>query len=295
MSNNVASFDSFESDLQIAAHQAGLIRVILEGQTDVELFSRYWFASMRETFEFIDASKLGVGAGCTAVRTAVKKSNEVDSIPAIGILDRDCLFREKEWELLFSIDEAHFYASTRPPNLYVMSLWEVEAYLLDPSFFPDWIFSSHRKPPGTAAEGEAALRRVLRECELLLDTNPFFAASHTDGISLTNSYFRGQSSSKIKATCEQSIAERSENGRAVAERVQEMIHRIRAQLPKEDGTRLAYLLRYVDTKRLLIRLFEALQVKEDTHWMLPPLQFAASRRPEELEKILEETSEKFAA
>ncbi|WP_155674779.1 hypothetical protein [Burkholderia stagnalis] len=294
MSNNVASFDSFESDLQIAAHQAGLIRVILEGQTDVELFSRYWFSSMRDTFEFIDASKLGVGAGCTAVRAAVKKSNEVDSIPAVGILDRDCLFREEAWELLFCIDEAHFYASTRTPNLYVMSLWEVEAYLLDPGLFPHWIFSSHRRPPGTAAEGEAALARVLRECELLLDTNPFFAASHAVGVAHRNSYFRGQPIAKIKATCEQSIAELCENGRIVAKRVQELIEQIRGKLPNEDGTRLTYLLRYVDTKRLLIRLFEALRVKDDTHWMLPPLQLAASRRPEELEKILKEVGEKFA-
>ena len=95
--SNVQSFDSFADDEQIAAHQLGLPRVVLEGKSDVELFREYWFTRLTEEFDFISANDLGCGEGCTAVEKAVTLSRERDNIPAYGFIDRDWFFRQRKW------------------------------------------------------------------------------------------------------------------------------------------------------------------------------------------------------
>lgn len=295
MTNNVASFESFDSDQQIAAHQSGLVRVVLEGSTDVELFSRFWFSSMRDSFEFVDASHLGMGTGCTAVRAAVLQSLNVDKVPAVGIVDRDSLFREARWDFLFSVDDAHFQASVQTPEVYVATLWEVEAYMLDPHLFAQWVYSSHKKPPGSVADGEAALGRALAECEPLLEAASFFAAAHIDGVACNNFYFRGEPLEKIKDSCKAKIAALSADGQKVATRVDALIEGVRKNQPVDDAERLIFLLRYIDTKRLLVRLFFALNLNDDTHWVLPPLQHAGNRRPVEFETLLNGVEARYAA
>lgn len=294
MSNNVASFQSFDSDWQIAAHQAGLVRIVLEGPSDVDLFSRFWFCTMRESFEFIDASHLTTGAGCTAVRAAVTRSLDVDKVPAVGIVDRDSLFREARWDLLFSVNDAQFATDVQTPEVYVTSLWEVEAYMLEPNLLADWVFASHKKPPGSAVDCAAALGRALTECELLLDAASFFAAAHVAGVPCSNSHFRSESSAKVKEACENKIAALSAENQAVAMRVNELIAEVRKNQPTGDAERMIFFLRYIDTKRLLIRLFHALNLKDDTHWMLPTIQLAGNRRPAELERLLKTVIDRFA-
>ena len=56
--SNIVSFDEYADDRQIAAHQLGLPRVVLEGRSDLNLFKEYWFTKQRESLEFICADDL---------------------------------------------------------------------------------------------------------------------------------------------------------------------------------------------------------------------------------------------
>jgi hypothetical protein len=295
MSDNVESFESFGSDQQIAAHQAGLVRVVLEGQSDVGLFSRCWFGSMRETFEFIEAGHLVAGSGCTAVRAAVAHSLNTDGVPAVGIVDRDSLFRERRWDLLFGVDDVKFAADVQTTDVYVASLWEVEAYMLDPDLFSDWVYGSHRAPPGPPAECAAALGRALSECEFLLDVASFFAAAHAEGLSYGDSHFRGQPLAAVKATCAAKLTTLSAPSQSVAAQVDALVAEVRNSQPASEAERLTFYLRYVDTKRLLIRLFHALNVHDHSQWVLPPMQSRSNRRPAELELLLKAVETRYAA
>jgi hypothetical protein len=285
MNSNVAPFESFDTDQQIAAHQAGLVRVVLEGASDVKLFSRFWFSSMVDTFEFIEAGKVAAGAGCTGVADAVAHSLG-ESVPAIGIVDRDTLFRSKDWTLLFSIDQTLMNANWLTTKLYVTSLWEVEAYLLEPDLLAQWVAAAHRSPPGTVAECERALLRTLDECEVLLGAAPYFAAQHEGGKSVPPGFCYGQPKQKVIEVCDKNVAAAQPNVQATAAQVKALVDTILESQPVEHTDRLPFLLRYVDTKRLLNRLLHALKVREETHWILAQFMLNGGRRPTELEQIL---------
>lgn len=295
MSANVESFDSFDSDLQIAAHQAGLVRVILEGKSDVDLFEQYWFSSMRETFDFLEAGRLVNASGCTAVRAAVHHSLNVDHVPAVGIIDRDSLFREKRWDLLFEVDEAKFSADLQAAEVYVASLWEIEAYMLEPDLLAKWVSGSHRSPPGPQAECDNALARTISECEFLLEIASFFAAAHVEGMSINESYFRGVSLEAAKATCAQKLATLSAESQSIAAQVNALVTTVRNHRPTGDVEQLRFMLRYVDTKRLIIRLFHSLKVHDGSHWTIPHMQALSNRRPAEFEAFLNAVEGRYLA
>lgn len=295
MNDNVISFDNFDSEQQIGAHQAGLVRVVLEGQTDVILFRRFWFSKLLDTFDFVEASHVAGGAGCTAVRAAVAKSRDVDGVPAVGIMDRDNLFREGRWELLFAVDDAHFASEVYTADVYVTSLWEVEAYLLQPDLLAHWVAGSYREPPGPEAECERALTRALGECEVLLAAASFFAAVHATGEACKAAYFRGESLERVETRCADKFMSASEDYKKVALCVKDLVAGVLAKQAGSEADRLLFLLRYVDTKRLLIRLFHTLHVRDDTHWTLATLMHNGGRRPAELERFLTDVATRVVA
>lgn len=285
MIDNVVSFELFDSDQQIAAHQAGLPRVVLEGVTDVTLFSRFWFPQWQERVEFIEASRVAAGAGCTGVADAVAHSRE-EGIPAVGIVDRDTLFRAKDWSRLFSIDPSLISPGPLVTNVYVTSLWEVEAYLLEPDLLADWVAVAHRSPPGSPADCERALPRAIDACEALLAAAGYFAILHSDGKPAPQGLFCDQSLTRVSEVCNEKILGTGPELQAVAEEVRALVTVVRENLPVDQQERFRLLLRYVDTKRLLNRLIHALRVREDAHWILAGFMLKGGRRPMELERLL---------
>lgn len=288
MSVNIESFDNFDSDQQIAAHQSGLVRVVLEGQNDVNLFSRFWFVSMLETFDFVEAGHVVGGSGCTAVQTAVQYSLQIDHVPAFGIIDGDNLFRVKEWSSLFAVNERH--PATAPLDVYVASLWEIEAYMLEPDLFAMWVYGSHRSAPGSKAECDSALTRALLECDFLLEMAPFFAAAHAEGEQINQACYlniRAEAPEAARQDSAQKLAGFSPASQFVAQTVDTLVAAVRSNSPNGEADRLRFLLRYVDTKRLLIRLFEILKVSRNSHWVMPTLQMQSNRRPVEFENYLD--------
>lgn len=295
MSANVESFDNFNTDAQIAAHQSGLIRVILEGKADLNLFEQLWFNSKLDTFEFMQSSQLVKGSGCTAVKSAVEYSINKDGIPAAGIVDRDSLFRGHKWDILFEVDHNKFLADTTASDMHVASLWEVEAYMLEPDLLKDWVYGSHKTPPGSAAECASALARTILECEFLLSVSSFFAGSHADAKNIPDAYFQSDGHEIAQKICTQKCSGLSAQGQEVATKVTALIENILQSCPTTEPEKLRFFLRYIDTKRLLNRLYVTLNVRENSHWTLPPLQVANNKRPAELEELLKQIETKYAA
>lgn len=293
MAADVLSFEDFDSDQQIAAHQSNLIRVVLEGQTDVVLFGQYWFVPLLEVFDFKEATNIRGKAGCTGVADAVRFSIEHDKVPAIGIVDRDTLFRQKLWDVLYEVDQAAFEAATRNADVFVASRWEVEAYMLEPDLLANWVGANHKQPPASQTDRDTALPRALNECDFLLEVSPFFAEAHTTHRKIGEHHFLGQSLDAAKAFCDAAIVASSPEGQGAAKQVSARIAELKGAMPADDAERFRFALRYVDTKRLLARLVGALQVTAKTHFNLMELQAALARRPSELAGFLEEARRRY--
>lgn len=288
---NIVSFEDFENEHQIEAHQIGLPRVVLEGETDVKLFKTFWFTHLLEKMQFVEPSDVIRGTGCTAVGLAVEYSVNNEGIPAIGIVDRDTLFRERRWSVLFSIDEQEFINQSHAADLVVASLWEVEAYLLEAEFVFDWVRGNNRPEQ----ECNNALAWAIEECEGLLQAAAFFAASHQVGQARAPGYFSNLRHDRIAADCEAILTGSQDHCNTTAEEVKSLVDAIFAAAPVDPASRLKYLLRYVDTKRLLVRLEKRLSLANKSYWHIANLMLRLAKRPTELEGYLTRFAGRVAA
>lgn len=294
MSIEVQSFDDFDSLQQIEAQQSNLIRVVLEGRDDVVLFATQWFVAEQEMFDFVEAAHIVAGAGCTSVANAVEHSRNTDGVPAIGIVDRDVLFRERNWTALYEQEQARFEAATLNDQVHVASLWEIEAYLFDPDLLRNLVRACSRQSPATTEQMDAALDKTLAECALLLDIAPYLAGSHEAGTAVVAGYLCDAGAQRVKTEVAQQLAALGPSGTAAAAQVQALIEQIKAGLPGSPAEQLAFYLRYVDTKRLLQRLTHVLGLNANIKWVLAALQEVANRRPQELAHVLERTKSRFS-
>lgn len=291
---NVVSIEEFASERQFEAHFRSLPRVILEGASDVDLFSS-WFEDLLSELDFVAAEDLVGGGGCTAVLPAVVKSRETDGIPAVGIVDRDRLHRAKQWEVLFSLGEKVIAESAEDPDVYTTLLWEVEAYLLRPELLGPWVGAQRNPPPASRHEQDEALARALEECEALLDAVPFFCSAHHVGETCDPRHFVHVSHEALPETCADHLGQAPEERRQFAAEINALVTQIKANAPEQAPARLLFLLRYVDTKRLLARLVRRLGLHQDAHHALSVLMSLSGLRPEELERFLTRTAARFAA
>lgn len=293
MSENIASFEEFDSDVQIAAHQTGLVRIVLEGDMDVTLFRRYWFSHRQDVFEFVDAASVGGAAGCTGVASGVTTFRD-QGIPAFGIVDRDTHFRQKNWDQLFDLNAASLNPDPIGTYLYVASRWEVEAYLLEADQrLSDWVSAQHRRPPGPEQLCSRALEVVLQACDSLLSAATYFAVKHEQGEAVNPGAFCDRSDAQIEAVCNAHLAACTDGARAVAEKVANLIATVKAHCPANEIDQLPFLLQYVDTKRLFKRLVHKLEVHENP-WFLATLMKRDGRPPRELDEFLSNVEAQFA-
>ncbi len=289
---NVASFEEFDDERQIAAHQIGLPRVVLEGQDDVRLFRMYWFRHLAGSFEFVEAKELTNAAGCSAVEAAVVASREVDGIPAFGFVDRDTFFRSKKWHLLFAIDDAAFAEATTSEDLHTTSRWEVEAYLLEPDLIASLSRSLAKRRPAAEHVGDVPLRIAIEECENLLQAQRMLGAAHVCRVKYADGHFVDLSGAEFIAACEAELSG-LELGHATAAEIAERVDAVLAAAPDEPAARLRWLLRYVDTKRLIRRLSRRLEVQPEVRWFLAEMMLQSNRRPAELEGKLSQIKARF--
>lgn len=291
----VMPFDGFESQQQLDAHQSCLVRVVLEGRDDVALFRDNWFTAHMETFEFLEAATIIDQTGCTAVPLAVEKSLS-DGVPAIGILDRDVLFRDCRWADLYQLDSQLFSESTLNEHVHIASLWEIEAYLLDVDLFENVVMACHRRPPATLSQMQAALGKVLVECDFLLDSAPVYAGLHKRGEAVSPGFMWKAAFANIKEALDEKAATFDADSQTVEQAVGALVEAIKQGKPESQEERIPFLLRYVDTKRLLYRLTHVLDLRDDKdiRWTLSALQMSKNRRPAEFEAVLVHARERYA-
>ena len=279
--SNVSSFDEFDTDLEIDAHSRGLPRIILEGPTDVWLFRDIWFTNYLAKFEFIPASRLADGDGCTAVPAAVEKSWE-KQIPAFGILDRDVYFRRKIWNALYEPEEALFRTFEANDNLFVSEFWEIEAHLILPEMLEPWVIGCSRDPVQYGHLAADALQRALTQCDILFEAAPYLAAMHADGKEATGS-FGELTLEQVQAICANGLGKLSDTAKEQAQLVENCVAAVRDAAPEEPAVRLRYFLKFIDTKRLLNRLRAVLRLSphHNNQQMLAALMHQSAREPRE--------------
>ena len=284
--SNVAAFDEFETDLEIDAHSRGLPRVILEGPTDLWLFRDVWFTNYQAKFEFMPASRLVDGDGCTAVPRAVEKSWD-EEVPAFGILDRDVYFRRKNWSALYEREKDKFYAFEIDDKLFVSEFWEIEAHLILPELLVPWVVGCSRDPIKFGHIAGDALSRSIEQCEVLFDAAPYLAASHFDQRASTTS-FGSLPREQVQTICAQQLEALSAEAQEQAEYVAACIAAVRDEAPNDQALKLRYYLKFIDTKRLLNRLRHALYLHhdKDNQQTLAAFMMQKSEEPEELAQHL---------
>jgi hypothetical protein len=293
--SNVASFDEFDTDLEIDAHSRGLPRIVLEGMTDVWLFRDVWFTRYLAKFDFIPASRLAAGDGCTAVPAAVEKSWAMH-IPAFGILDRDIYFRRKVWDVLYEQEEITFRAFEAKDELFVSEFWEIEAHLILPEMLEPWVIGCSRDPVKFGHLAAGALQRAIAQCDVLLEAAPYLAAMHADGEAATNS-FGELPIDQVRAICERGLERLSESANEQARLVANFVQLVRGAAPDEPGERLRHFLKFIDTKRLLNRLRAVLRLhpSHDNHQMLAGFMRQSAREPREFARHLDRLAERVSA
>lgn len=135
------------------------VRVYVESSEDRDVIEK-WFPDDlgKITFLSADHGKLG-GGGCHAVCNEVSISVQAD-IQAVGVVDRDKLFTDKNWNLLWEIDDQAFRAmQPYGAEIYVLLRWELENYLLEPQ--------AVQRVLADAKHGKAPPNNVQIEQELL--------------------------------------------------------------------------------------------------------------------------------
>jgi hypothetical protein len=293
---DIAAFDEFATDNGIAGHNERLIRVYLEGKTDQTLFQDYWF-----TDQFSDRIRvllpLGGEGGCTAISGAIDKSRNDDGIPAFGIVDRDTLLRRKDWQWLYEPDDEKFRRGNPVGNpcIVVSLFWEIEAYLLEPPLLYDWIRNNHRGCPDAPCAPTALISDLLEHAICVLEKGPVAAIHQALKVRFPEKWCVENSLEEIRRERQTFFLKvrtrpdwRESEHQPVIEIVPQLVDAIRsAALAKEADDAFWWLLRFVDTKRLLARLCHRYGLKDTAHWNLAGTMNQSRKYPLEFQAFLE--------
>jgi len=103
--------------------------VYLESEEDRQIIGERWFFD--EDFEFRSSGHDANGAGgCSMVLKKVQ-DDEDNGIESVGLVDRDILLKDQQWDLWWETDDIKF-KSEQPygEKIKVLTRWEIENYLL---------------------------------------------------------------------------------------------------------------------------------------------------------------------
>ncbi len=259
---DVLSFDALNSEAQIENVQRGKIKIFLEGRDDQTLFGVYWFPEYQEWFDFLtpEAENAAGQNGCKGVVDAVA-NKRTDHAIAYGILDRDALLREKNWDLLFEADDNAF-ASAKPFGefIFVTSAYEIESYLLSKNHIARWfrLHSSRWKQPEHRLDDTQVMNFVSVECDHAAYMVPYDAACMVLGLKkLPEGFACDKYDQKfIDAITEKLGSLDKWSHEAVAELMDDIgvrLEKARMHFTGEN-TVLDFAARFLDPKRILIRL-----------------------------------------
>lgn len=184
----------------------GKCRIYVESSEDRDALEK-WFSDDLGEIDFIsvDHGGRGGGGGCTAVCNQVQAS-QAAAIPAAGIVDRDKLFNDKSWDLLWQTDDEAFRdAQPYGPDIHVLLRWELENYLLEPVALARVIADAKH---GRQAPNQADIsKELLGHWECLIPVMAASALLHEHGMdSPGDGYGAAQSTCKqISIDLEQTL------------------------------------------------------------------------------------------
>ena len=154
------------------------VTVYLESEEDRLIIGDRWFYD-EENLDFRSAGEDTQGAGgCTQV---IKKVNddEKKGIKSVGLVDRDVLLKDCDWECWWEQDNTAFRAcQPYGKNIKVLSRWEIENYLL---LEPDIIASVKADRFGQTQKRPAPIPLSSKEISLFTMLTAADACCHAVG------------------------------------------------------------------------------------------------------------------
>ncbi|AGF77233.1 hypothetical protein UWK_00652 [Desulfocapsa sulfexigens DSM 10523] len=131
----MVSFKDIPNDLEISSLYEGGIKVLVESNDDLVILRDKWFFNHKDKLCFESVSdEEGSSGGCQEVIAKVKRYRRAHTT-AFGIVDRDVLLSDEDHrdDLWWETDDEKFRASTPYGNqIFILSRWEIENYLLKP-------------------------------------------------------------------------------------------------------------------------------------------------------------------
>lgn len=164
------------SSPQLVSEYRGKTVIFLEGETDVNLFRNYWFKHRLDKLDFAEPQH---GIGCVGVVQTVI-SYRRNGIPAFGLVDRDKLQADQNWDLVWETDDQRFHqAKPYGAHVRVTRYWEIESYLIDPPVIEAHVCHLNGgRAPRPHAEAEAD---CLAHAEALIPHSALNAAKRMHG------------------------------------------------------------------------------------------------------------------
>jgi hypothetical protein len=156
----MGSFKRLRPDF-IGSKYEGGVKVILESEEDVRIFSEHWFPHYQDkvSFQSAEDGQRG-GGGCGVVRQKVKEARQ-QKLTAYGIVDRDALLSDGKHELFWEPDDEKFHrACPYGEEIYVLRRWEIENYFLKPKAFSAEMARRASRAPTPAISSENLLGLV---------------------------------------------------------------------------------------------------------------------------------------
>lgn len=276
----MAGFDKHGDTTRLVDSFRDMIIILVEGPTDVDFLQRM-FPGIEAEIRFESVG------GCKNMKKDLKE-RRTNSPRIYGILDRDALRSYGQWSEFFEIGDDIFMQTTRANGLYILTRWEIENYLIDPTAVRQ-LFSAWKED----ADEDALLDRMLETafaelhmtagccaafvCEVRESTGP---AACADAHALPN---------LVKAWIEKDFSHAIGDYEGHLSKI--LAFDPGASVSKRE--RLVAILRMVDGKRFIERLQRRwLGVNRDPSRQLAENVGRMRHRTDDLFRILEELREK---
>lgn len=266
----------------VIAQQKSKPIIYLEGESDIKIFENYWFVDILEKVSFRVTPD---SQGCSAVVKTVA-ADRLLGINSYGIVDRDKLMADEQWDLLRQVDDDLFDIRLPYPNIKVTRRWELESYLIEPD-----VLEAYLAP---AQGGRAPRTLAAVEADLLLHADalvPFAALNQAMHLHRIKAPKDGYTALDPRSVIETRIP---------AEKLQSHPHisvDYYSNIPSVDafaGTgvttprqRLQGLLRAINGKAMLNRITKAAQLKDDITYQIAREIKQFNRVPMELEQFVQ--------
>ncbi len=149
--------------------------IYVEGESDQKIFENFWFNDWLDKvrFDTVSAAK-----GCTAVVNIVIANREI-GIAAFGIVDRDKLMADNNWDLLRQTDDLVFEDGHPYKDIKITNRWELESYLIEPGAIESYLAPTEGGRAGRSIS--IVLSELIDHANALVPLAAFNQALHQHG------------------------------------------------------------------------------------------------------------------